>query len=164
MSGPGGGGRSPLGEEIFRLLGPVAHEYTHYVIDHLTFGNYPRWLSEGLAQFTEQILAKAPPIQAQSLLNEDFYSIDDLESHFDLLPNQSLAYMEALFLCEILIEQLTFNYIRQLLHKLQNGCKFFKLLSDSRLNYPTLNLLLQERLAQKRKILLASSPLTTELS
>ena len=157
---------SPGGERecVFRLLGPVAHEYTHYVIDHLTFGNYPRWLSEGLAQFTEQLLAKSPPVSPRSLLNEDFYSLDDLESHFDLLPNQGLAYMEALFLGEILVEQLSFSHIRWLLHKLQGGSKFFKLLRNSRLNYPTLNLLLQNRLWEKRKFLLQCSPHPTELS
>lgn len=151
-------------ECVFRLLGPVAHEYTHYVIDHLTYGNYPRWLSEGLAQFTEQLLAKSPPVSPRSLLNEDFYSLDDLESHFDLLPNQGLAYMEALFLGEILVEQLSFSHIRWLLHKLQGGSKFFKLLRNSRLNYPTLNLLLQNRLWEKRKFLLQCSPHPTELS
>ena len=151
-------------ECVFRLLGPVAHEYTHYVIDHLTFGNYPRWLSEGLAQFTEQLLAKSPPVSPKSLLNDDFYSLDDLENHFDLLPNQGLAYMEALFLGEILIEQLSFDFIRQLLRKLQSGNKFFKLLNTSRLNYPTLNLLLQNRLAERRKILLQCTPHLAELS
>lgn len=151
-------------ECIFRLLGPVAHEYTHYVIDHLTFGNYPRWLSEGLAQFTEQALAKLPPISPETLLCEDYYPLADLEDNFDFLPNQPLAYLESLLAGEILIEQFSFAFVRQLLRQLRDGKDFYKLMNASRLNYPTFNLLLQAKLADKRKIFLQSMTQVAELS
>lgn len=151
-------------ECVFRLLGPAAHEYTHYVIDHLTFGNYPRWLSEGLAQFTEQTLAKLPPLAPETLICEDYYPLTDLDDNFDLLPNQPLAYLESLLAGEILIEQFSFGFIRRLLRQLREGQKISRLLDASRLNYPTLNLLLKARLAEKRKIFLQSMPQVAELS
>ena len=135
----------------FRLLGPVAHEYTHYVIDYQTRGNYPRWLSEGLAQYTEQALAKMPPFSSECLLREDYYTLDELEYCFDFLRDQPLAYLESLLAGEILIEQYSFGYVRKILQELKTGKGLEEILYCEKLNYPTLNLLLREKLAQLRK-------------
>ena len=135
----------------FSLLGPMAHEYTHYVIDYLTRGNYPRWLSEGLAQYTEQALAKMPPFYTKSLMSEEYYALEELDKYFDFLPDQPLAYLESLLAGEILIEQYSFEFVRRLLQKLKNGGELYKILAKEKLNYPTLNLLLREKLKIMRK-------------
>lgn len=49
----------PLGAGGHSLLATVGHELTHWHLDRLSFGRLPRWLSEGLAQRTEERLVGA---------------------------------------------------------------------------------------------------------
>lgn len=42
-----------LGMALYKQKGPVLHELTHLAVDYLAHGNYPMWLSEGLAQYME---------------------------------------------------------------------------------------------------------------
>jgi len=45
---------TPGGRRAFWVNGPLVHEYTHYVLDKVVpGGRYPRWFSEGLAQYME---------------------------------------------------------------------------------------------------------------
>lgn len=135
----------------FELFGPIAHEYTHYIIDYATYGNYPKWFSEGLAQYTEQLLAKSPPYTTDSLLNNDCYTLEELEYYFDLLPNQQLVYLEAFLAVLIIIERFSFDFVRQSLDLLKNGEQLMRILSHKNLNYSTFNLLLQTKLKNIRK-------------
>lgn len=41
-------------EEEYRKTTPVIHEFTHLIVDAKTKGNYPLWLTEGLALFLEE--------------------------------------------------------------------------------------------------------------
>jgi hypothetical protein len=46
------------------LLATAGHELTHWYLDLISFGRLPRWLSEGLAQRTEERLVGAEPPNA----------------------------------------------------------------------------------------------------
>lgn len=40
--------------EEYEKINPVVHEFTHLIVDEKTKGNYPLWLTEGLAVFMEK--------------------------------------------------------------------------------------------------------------
>ncbi len=82
-------------EQAFRSNGPIAHEFTHYVLDYRTSGNYPRWFTEGMAQYEEHRLTGFVWIEPESSLDHTLYSLSDLSKRFDRLDNQALAYREA---------------------------------------------------------------------
>lgn len=87
---------------VFRSAGPLVHEYTHLVLDYLTDGNYPRWFTEGLAQWEEYRVTgyvwNDPDGDLAGRAPDELYSLHDLEAGFDSLSNQALAYRESLSL------------------------------------------------------------------
>jgi len=93
---------------VFRSAGPLVHEYTHLVLDYLTDGNYPRWFTEGLAQWEEYRVTgyvwNDPAGDLADRTVNQLYSVHDLESGFDALPNQALAYRESLSLVTYLAQ------------------------------------------------------------
>lgn len=81
--------------QLFLENGPVAHEFTHVVVDYKARGNYPRWLSEGIAQYVEYKLNGVLWLDQDSSFDQTFYSLEELED-FSGLENQNLAYRQAL--------------------------------------------------------------------
>jgi hypothetical protein len=94
--------------------GPLVHEYTHYVLDMLVpAGNYPRWFSEGLAQYVEYketgYLWLGRGVSAGLLPGGEggegsFYSLSELGRDFDGLENTAVAYREAFLLTAYLVD------------------------------------------------------------
>jgi len=85
------------GTAEFIRSGPMVHEFTHLVFDHLTRGNYPRWFTEGLAQYVEYRTTGYEWISStNSLKKSPLYTMEELDTSFDSLPNQALAYRESL--------------------------------------------------------------------
>ena len=83
--------------EEFSRSGPMVHEFTHLVFDHLTRGNYPRWFTEGIAQYTEYKVNGFEWRTADNGLNgRRLYTMAELDGEFDALPNQALAYRQSL--------------------------------------------------------------------
>ncbi|EEG76949.1 peptidase MA family metallohydrolase [Dethiobacter alkaliphilus] len=82
--------------EQFVQKGPLVHEYTHFVLDLRTRGNYTRWFSEGLSQIVEYQVLGYEWLEAGSSLANTLYSLDELDKGFDELPNQALAYRQGL--------------------------------------------------------------------
>lgn len=76
----------------FRRSNPIAHELTHYALDLMTDGNYPRWFTEGLAQYVEEMATGYVWLEAGSTLDQPLYTLSELTARFDSLPNQPLAY------------------------------------------------------------------------
>ncbi|MFZ5632307.1 MAG: peptidase MA family metallohydrolase [Bacillota bacterium] len=86
-------------EEIkntFINVGPMAHELTHLAVDYATRGNCPRWLTEGLAQLEEYRLTGFRFDDLSAAGSGAFYSLKEMDRGFDDLPDQALAYREAL--------------------------------------------------------------------
>jgi len=82
--------------EEFIHSGPLVHEYTHLVFDYITNGNYPRWFTEGLAQYSEYRVNAYEWKTKTNQFNRKLYTMAELDHDFDNLPDQSLAYRESL--------------------------------------------------------------------
>jgi hypothetical protein len=86
----------------FRKSGPFVHEYTHLVLDYRTGGNYPRWFSEGLAQWYEYRVSgyiwNDPAGDLTDRKAADLYSLTELTDDFESLDNEALAYRQSLSL------------------------------------------------------------------
>ncbi len=76
--------------------GPMVHEYTHLVLDHMARGNYPRWFTEGLAQYLEYKVNGYEWRTPDNALTSRLYTQSELDRDFDNLPSQALAYRESL--------------------------------------------------------------------
>jgi hypothetical protein len=107
--------------------GPIAHEYTHYVVDEITRGNYKRWWTEGLAQYLEKkfygFQFRAPKTYQISA----YYSLQDMEADFDAL-DQRQAYWQSLLAVEYIVEEYGEEGVRQMLQALSRGQVFHKAL------------------------------------
>lgn len=108
--------------EEFRRTGPLAHELTHYLLDYRTAGNYPRWFSEGLAQYEEYLLTGYQWVEPES--DSDVYSLTDLERRFDRLPNQPAAYRQAFLLVSYLAARYGDEKLQGIIRELARGKPF----------------------------------------
>ncbi len=117
--------------------GPLVHEYTHLLLDRLVpGGNYPRWLSEGLAQFVEYRETGYLWLEPESLIRPPvstatFYSLSDLQRGFDGLENTALAYREAFLLVAYLEDAYGAGRLNLLLKGLAGGETFYRALRDT---------------------------------
>jgi len=101
--------------------GPMVHEYTHLVFDHLTNGNYPRWFTEGLAQYVEYQANHYEWQTATNHLDGKLYTMAELEGDFDKLPNQALAYRESLAAVRYIAQVYGEDKLRKIIKDLQAG-------------------------------------------
>lgn len=112
--------------------GPLVHEYTHYLLDlAIPGGNYPRWLSEGLAQYVEykvtgylwledaNVIARPVRLRGAGAV----YGLDDI-ARFGRLGNTALAYREAFLLVAYLEDQFGPGAVNGLLAGLAAGQSF----------------------------------------
>lgn len=79
----------------FMNSGPMAHEFTHLVVDYVTGGNYTRWFTEGVAQYEEYKLTGFQFEDMEAALDQPLYRLDEMDMYFDNLPNQPLAYRQS---------------------------------------------------------------------
>jgi len=115
---------------VFTRQGPLVHEYTHYVLDIRTGGNYTRWFSEGLAQLMEYNILSYEWLENGSSLKNPLYSLKEMDSSFDSLPNQALAYRQALSMVSYLEELQGMEGINTLIDRLAEGSPFYQALQD----------------------------------
>lgn len=105
----------------FKEQGPMIHEFTHFVVDYRTNGNYTRWLTEGIAQYAELKLAGFRFEESNSSLEQELYPFTKMDRNFDNLPNQNLAYRQSLAAVYFLVDTHGEESINELLEVLATG-------------------------------------------
>ncbi|MBW4828319.1 MAG: hypothetical protein KZY61_03470 [Clostridiaceae bacterium] len=105
-------------EKIYKETGPHIHEFTHLLVDEKTNGNYPMWLTEGIALYVERELmgidwelgkGKTKDIDIEKL-NNDFGEIEI-----------DIAYRKSLEVVDNMIDDYGFNKVNLLLDSLGMG-------------------------------------------
>lgn len=109
-------------EYLFLNEGPMVHEYTHYLVDDLTRGNYPLWFTEGLALYQEYLQTG---YQWGKDLDypADPYTVKELTENFNQL-DEMLAYKRSFELVKALVEDKGVESLNKLLKKLKDGISF----------------------------------------
>ncbi|NLZ92485.1 MAG: hypothetical protein GX922_00480 [Firmicutes bacterium] len=115
---------------LFVQQGPLVHEYTHYVLDLLAGGNYPRWFSEGLAQYLEYKVLGYEWKESASSFQQPLYTLQELEQQFDQLSNQPLAYRQSLSMVSYLAALRTDDSLRTIIELLGQGIPFYQALEE----------------------------------
>ncbi len=117
--------------ETFVTSGPMVHEFTHLMIDYLTGGNYPRWFTEGVAQYEENKITGFEFSNISRSPGQVLYSMRDLSQNFDSLPDQYLAYREAYLAVKYIVDQYGENALFELIKELRAGTDFEQALLKS---------------------------------
>lgn len=115
----------------FIATGPLTHEYTHLVLDHMARGNYSRWFTEGLAQYVEYRVNGYEWVTANNSLTGQIYTMEELDSNFDDLNNQSLAYRQSLAAIRYIAEVHGEAKLTEVLTELTRGEKVNKAIEKS---------------------------------
>jgi hypothetical protein len=117
--------------EEFVHSGPMVHEFTHLIFDYITNGNYPRWFTEGLAQYVEYRVNHYEWHTSSNSLDRVGYSMAELDDHFDGLVDQSLAYRESLAAVRFIAETYGDIKLHQVINELASGKDIRQAISDT---------------------------------
>lgn len=124
--------------EEFIHSGPLVHEYTHLVFDYMTNGNYPRWFTEGLAQYEEYRVNHYEWKTKTNTLDGELYTMAELDKDFDNLPDDSLAYRESLAAIRYIAEVHGSDKLQEVIQGLKAGENIERALQHSTgLDYTT---------------------------
>lgn len=116
---------------VFRETGPMVHELTHLILDYRTRGNYPRWFSEGLAQFEEYRLMGYLWIEPESSLDQPLYTLKQLQTDFESLPNQALAYRQSFLMVDFMVRAYGQAGLSKTIEELAKGSSFRRAMNNS---------------------------------
>ncbi|OEH86514.1 hypothetical protein BHU72_12950 [Desulfuribacillus stibiiarsenatis] len=108
----------------FRANGPIAHEYMHLLLDHKLHNNFPRWFTEGVAQYEEFIYQEYEWIEEVGTLDRELYKYYEMKDQFDRLQNQPLAYRQSFKFIEYLMERYGEERYWQLIGELEKRVHF----------------------------------------
>jgi hypothetical protein len=107
-------------QQVFQAQGPVAHEYTHLLVDYKTGGNYTRWLTEGLAQYAEETIAGGDPPDRERL-TITAPALEQLDGKFDDPVWQDYSYTVSKDMVSYLISNYGSARIPRMLEVLDRG-------------------------------------------
>lgn len=102
----------------FKSEGPIAHEYAHLIVDYIANGNYPRWLTEGIAQ---QVERSVTGFEMPDNGNREIYPLSKMDTGFDLLPDQNAAYRQSLAMVDFLSDTFGADKMPLILKELGRG-------------------------------------------
>lgn len=108
-------------QETFEKSGPMAHEFTHLVVDYMTGGNYTRWFTEGMAQYEEYRLTGFEFNEPTASLDQPLYTLSEMDRNFDNLTNQALAYRQSFLAVRYIAENYGESSLKSILNNLAQG-------------------------------------------
>lgn len=103
--------------DVFTKQGPIVHEVTHLLIDDITRGNCPLWITEGLALYSEYITEEYEWGSSVDISN--IYTISELNNFKEL--DAYLAYTESFRKVRFMVEKYDFNTVNDILAGLGEG-------------------------------------------
>lgn len=108
--------------EAFFREGPMVHELVHLMIDYMTQGNYPRWFTEGVAQYVEK---KVTGFELAGPFGDEkaVYDFAYLDKNFDRI-DQATAYWQSLMAVEEMVKLYGEDNLFQMLSFLAKGYDF----------------------------------------
>lgn len=110
--------------EEFQTSGPMVHEYTHLVVDYMAKGNYPRWFTEGIAQYIERDVTGFMLSDQTIVSGDTWYSLEDLDRSFDTPSGQGKAYRQSLAMMDYLSQAYGEKAFVGILRRLGQGASF----------------------------------------
>lgn len=114
-------------KEYVYKQGPLVHELAHYYLDQKANGNFPRWYTEGFAQWVEfDMIGYEWIVPHNKLHNEPLYEYAALHDSFDQLENQALAYRQAFMWYRYLLEEYGEEKMEELHTYMQGRLPFSK--------------------------------------
>lgn len=111
-------------KQIFQQAGPMAHEMTHLVLDYVARGNYPRWFTEGVAQYEEFKITGFILDDQAGFWEQELYPLKKMDRNFDSLPDQSLAYRQSLNAIEFIVAVYGEDGLHRIINSLAQGNSF----------------------------------------
>ena len=112
----------------------IRHEWTHLLVDLLTYGKCPIWLNEGLAQRIARPLLNYEKLSLQQAKKRSSLpTISDLNQPFSTLSDseRKIAYLQSAAIVNALINAGRFTYIQKLLSLIRNGIQIETALSQT---------------------------------
>jgi hypothetical protein len=115
-------------QQIFGQSGPMAHEMTHLFLDYIAKGSYPRWFTEGLAEYEENkfngYYVHRPFQQQPEILAQGVYPLASMDRQFDSLSDQTLAYSQSLSTVEYIMAVYGKDGLHKIINNLAQGRSF----------------------------------------
>ncbi|WP_052045094.1 peptidase MA family metallohydrolase [Caloranaerobacter azorensis] len=103
---------------IYEKEGPIVHEFTHLIVDKIAHGNYPMWLTEGIALYTEYKLTGFE--WGKDIEHVDGIDIKSLDKNFSEL-DQYIAYRKSFEVIKKISDVWGFEKLKDILVTLGEG-------------------------------------------